>query len=173
MSDPQQAKRIELILRQLDQIPTLPTVVLRVLQATSDKRGSMAELSHIIESDLALTVSILHYVRRPDIAVREEITSVERACVLLGLETVRALVLAVSVFDTLEAGPPKPKSAPTAAGAEVGFSRQEFWKHSIAVACAAELLAETLVEKLGPKSGVVVSEAFVCGLLHDLGKAAL
>src|SRR5207237_8639109 len=48
------------------------------------------------------------------------------------------------------------------------FNREDFWKHSIAVACCAELLADKLSD-----TSVTASEAFVCGLLHDLGKVAL
>jgi putative nucleotidyltransferase with HDIG domain len=76
-------------------------------------------------------------------------------------------VLAVSVFQTLQGSPP-PRSTNQAARvvAEPAFTREAFWKHSIAVASAAELLARH-VPSIDP------TEAFISGLLHDLGKIAL
>jgi putative nucleotidyltransferase with HDIG domain len=166
MSEQLQAKRVELILRQLDQLPTLPAIALRVLEATADSQAPMADVARAIESDPALTARILQIVHRADVGVAHEITSVERAVVLLGFEAVRSAVLAASVFETIESI----RRTGATAGA---FSREEFWKHSIAVACTAELLAEAIVEKTGKAVGFSPAEAFVCGLLHDVGKAAL
>ena len=167
MSEQLQAKRVELILQQLDQLPTLPAVAMRVLEVTGNSESSMAEVAQAISADPALTARILQLVHRADLGVGQEITSIDRAVVLLGFEAVRSAVLAASVFETIGTGRGE-KSAPSGP-----FSREEFWKHSIAVACAAELLAEAAVKALGAKAGVSPDEAFVCGLLHDVGKAAL
>jgi HD-like signal output (HDOD) protein/signal transduction histidine kinase len=158
-----QAKRIELILQQLEQLPTLPAIAVRVLEATADSNTDTSEVVSLISSDVSLTARILQLVHRSDMGVRGEVSTVERAVMLLGFEAVRSAVLAISVFETLS-NPPSHAS---------NFSREEFWKHSISVACAAELLAEALHEAYGAQSGIVPSEAFVCGLLHDLGKVAL
>jgi HD-like signal output (HDOD) protein len=56
------------------------------------------------------------------------------------------------------------------------FSREEFWKHSVGVATCAELLAEAsgTAGAVGSASARIdPSEAFVCGLVHDVGKVAL
>lgn len=152
-------KRVELILQQLQQLPTLPSVAVRVLEVTGRDESSARQVVELIQSDPALTAKILQLVHRADIGVRGEINSVERAVVLLGFEAVRSAVLSVAVFHTL--------SADCAPG-KGRFNREEFWKHSLAVACCAELLAERL-----QRGGVDRSEAFVAGLLHDLGKIAL
>ncbi|HEX8523272.1 MAG TPA: HDOD domain-containing protein, partial [Tepidisphaeraceae bacterium] len=60
----------------------------------------------------------------------------------------------------------------TTAASRGPFNRQEFWKHSIAVACCAELLAEQLVATWGKDCAVEPAELFLCGLIHDLGKLA-
>jgi signal transduction histidine kinase len=67
------------------------------------------------------------------------------------------------VFQNFQAGP----------GKQGTFSRLEFWKHSIAVACCAELLAEHMIATWGKDCDVRAPEAFLCGLIHDLGKVAL
>jgi putative nucleotidyltransferase with HDIG domain len=160
MSDPT-SKRVDLVLQQLEQLPTLPAVAVRVLEATGDDDAHVAEVTKIIESDPALSARILQMVHRADIGVRGEVSSVERAVVLLGFNAVRSAVLALGVFETFVA-PTSPSST--------HFSRDEFWKHCLAVGCCAELLADELG---GSRQGIDPSEAFVCGLLHDLGKIAL
>jgi HD-like signal output (HDOD) protein len=53
------------------------------------------------------------------------------------------------------------------------FDREEYWKHAVAVGCCARLLAEQMVGTWGKDSEVDPFEAFVCGLLHDVGKLVL
>src|SRR5687768_7232698 len=189
-------KRVELILQQLEELPTLPAVAVRVLEVTSNDTSSAREVVDLISSDPALTARILQLVHRADAGVRGEVNTIDRAVVLLGFDAVRSAVLAITVFHTL--------------GASAGtdnkghFSREEFWKHCVAVACCAELLAaaanrsavsalvgaelthesKNMVTKVTMPAapGAVParareplnpSEAFISGLLHDLGKVAL
>ncbi|HRK29631.1 MAG TPA: HDOD domain-containing protein [Tepidisphaeraceae bacterium] len=157
-------KRAELILQQLDDLPTLPAVAVRVLQVTQDDKSSSADVVRLIESDPSLTTRILKLVHRADLGVRGEVNSVDRAVKLLGFDAVRSAVLAVSVFDTFRTSP---------SGGASKFSREDFWKHCVAVACCAELIAIELKRVHGRDAGADASDAFVCGLLHDLGKVAL
>ena len=158
-----QPRRIELILQQLEQLPTLPAVATRVLQVTADEEASIAEIVSLISSDAALTARILQLVHRADTGVRADAVTLERAVILLGFEAVRSAVLAVSVFETFSGSNQN----------QTQFSRAEFWKHSLATACCAELLGEAIESAHGREAGFRPSEAFVCGLLHDLGKVAL
>ena len=161
-------KRVDLILQQLEELPTLPAVAVRVLQVTADDHSSAADVVRLIGSDPALTARILQLTRRADKAVRDDVRTVDRAVVMLGFEAVRNAVLAVSVFQAL--GSPRGEAAGgngAAAAAPRRFSREEFWKHCLAVACCAELLAEQT------PVGVAPADAFISGLLHDLGKIAL
>jgi signal transduction histidine kinase/HD-like signal output (HDOD) protein len=159
-----QAKRVELILQQLEELPTLPAIALKVLEATSSEETSAADVVQLITSDQSLTARVLQLVHRSDMGVRGNVNTVERAVVLLGFAAVRSAVLAISIFETFRAVAP----------AQDGhFSREEFWKHSVAVACCAELLAGELTQTWGRDSGIDAAEAFVCGLLHDMGKVAL
>lgn len=171
-------KRVELVLQQLEELPTLPAVAIRVLEATSNDDSSAKEVVALIASDPSLTTRILKLVHRADAGVRAEVNSVERAVVLLGFDAVRSAVLAVSLFETFPVG--EPRSTMQAANVPKGgtpstsmFDREQFWKHSIAVASCCELLAKKVAGVWGRESKVDPSEAFVCGLLHDLGKVAL
>ncbi len=162
-------KRIELILQQLEQLPTLPAVAVRVLEVTGHDEASVRQVVELIQSDPSLTARILQLVHRADKGVRGDVATVDRAVVLLGFEIVRSAAFALSVFQTFDTGE-QPRQM--ADGARAAFNRDEFWRHSLAVACCSELLAEQL-HKAGASNLVEPSEAFVCGLLHDLGKIAL
>ncbi len=164
-------KRIELILQQLQQLPTLPVVAMRVLEATGDDDSSAKQVVELISSDPALTAKILKLVHAADAGVRGEVTTVDRAVVLLGFEAVRAAALAVSVFQVFAIERPAPGQPAASA-----FDRQAFWKHSIAVGCCAEAMAGMLLASAPAHLRAELpapSQAFVCGLLHDIGKVAL
>lgn len=150
-------ERVDLILNQLDQLPTLPVIATRVLQATSDERSSAAEVIRLIESDQSLSAKVLRMVHAAAHGAPRDVDTVGKAVVLLGFNAVRHAVLSIKVFDTFVSG----------GSAESQFDRREFWKHSLAVGCAAQLLASRWRPKLDDEV------AFVCGLLHDLGKVAL
>src|SRR2546430_1000559 len=93
-------KRVDLILQQLEELPTLPTVALKVLEATGRDDSDAAEVIKLIESDPPLTTRILQLVHRADVGVSGQITSIDRAVVLLGFDAIRSAVLALSVFET-------------------------------------------------------------------------
>jgi putative nucleotidyltransferase with HDIG domain len=170
MSDHRE-KRVELILQQLEELPTLPAVALRVLELTGDDDSSASQIIPLIENDPALSAVILRLALRSDNALPESARTVERAVVMLGFSAVRNAVLAASVFRCF----PPPPAHPSDSALPKGLNRIEFWKHCLAVACCAELIAETLdrsphnasAEKIDP------STAFLCGLLHDIGKIAM
>jgi len=152
------ADRVELILSQIEQLPTLPAVATRVLEVTASPDSSAADIVALIEADQSLTAKILSLVRRADLGVRQQVTTVSQAVVLLGFAAVRNAVLSIQIYETFRGIEPAPEAA---------MDRNEFWKHSLAVACAAQLLAQRA------PGGPPADEAFVCGLLHDLGKIAL
>lgn len=154
------ATRVDMILSQLESLPTLPAVAVRLVQLTTDKHANARQIVSLIESDPVLTAKILKLARRADSGIRPDAArTVERAVVMLGFDTVRNTVLSIKVFEVFG-----PDAREQAFGP---FNRQDFWKHSLAVGCAAKLLAPGLSAKIDPE------EAFVCGLLHDLGKVAL
>ena len=159
----QSRQRLELILRQVDSLPTLPSVAVQVLQAASSESTSAKDVCRSIEADPALAARILRLVHRADVGVSGEVTSLDRAVKLLGFDAVRCAVLAVSVFAAY--GPSK--------GADDASFSMNYWKHSIAVGSCAELLATELTANWGRNAGVEPSEAFLAGLLHDIGKLAL
>src|SRR3954451_15909936 len=83
-------KRVELILQQLEELPTLPAIALRVLEATGSEDTSATDVVKLISLDQSLTARILQLVHRSETGVRGNVSTVERAVVLLGFAAVRS-----------------------------------------------------------------------------------
>ncbi len=175
-------RRIELILRQIDSLPTLPAIATRLLALTSDENAEVREVISLISSDPALTAKVLALCKTADRGLRQEVMNVDKAVVLLGFNAIRNAVLSVKVYELFRPDPDdvpgdvtrrdnmlRPSIEPVDREEAERFDRAAFWTHSLAVACLAELIARgsSAHQDLNP------DEAFVCGLLHDVGKLAL
>jgi signal transduction histidine kinase/HD-like signal output (HDOD) protein len=183
-SDPGAAQRTELILRQVDALPTLPAVATRLLRLTSDENADMRQVVRLIESDPALCAKVLALCSGAWLGVSRPVTTVDRAVVMMGMQAVRAAVLSVQVMEwSRQNDPSEParsgikrrrRQRPEHSPEHAEFDREGFWRHSIAVACCAELLCHEIPKLDGRKRlGDLAGEAFAAGLLHDVGKLAL
>lgn len=160
-------RQVDLILQSLDELPTLSPVAVRLLKITGAHDADFEQIIRLIETDPALSVKVISLVRKAGVGggAARAITTVKRAAVMLGLEAVQSAVLSVQIYELLNQAPSGDERRDEGLDA---FDRAGFWKHSIAVGCAAELLArEHHAAKVAP------DEAFVAGLVHDLGKLAL
>lgn len=148
----------ELTLTHLDSLPTLPAIAVRLLQITGSDESELRHVVDALRCDQSLTAKLLSTANAANRGAGR-VSTLERAVLTLGFTAVRSIVLAVKVFECF---------APFNASPERGLRRKEFWKHSLAVACAARRLAAVRDD-----NGIDNEEAFVAGLLHDLGKVAL
>lgn len=161
-----------LVLGRIDSLPTLAPVAVRLLSITVDDTTDLEEISQIIEADPSLSAKILGLCRRAGTGLGDRITTVHRAVTMLGLDTVRSAVLSVSVFEAMN--PVSGELADARPNDETvlnAVDRIGLWRWSIGVASASRRIAQAQ-ESPGGK-GVDPEEAFVAGLLHDLGKVAL
>ncbi len=182
-TEPSKPRRIELILRQIDSLPTLPAVAARLLSLTASDDSSARQVIDLVSTDPALTAKVLSLCSSADKGVSADSLTIDRAVVLLGFNAIRNAVLSVKVFELFgpEADRPADKvitrsdrpnaseSDPDTGAYKHAFDRSAFWMHCLAVAVAAEMIA-----KAHPKrTDLAPDEAFVCGLLHDIGKVSL
>jgi len=147
--------RIRRTTESIINLPTLPTVVSRLIDLVENPKTSAATLARLIESDQTLTARVLKLANSAYYGFSRKIASVNMAIVVMGFNTVKDVGLSMSVFSMFD---PDKKSS--------YFDLHGFWQHSIAVGTAAKLLAR--------KAGAdYVAESFVAGLLHDIGKVIL
>jgi putative nucleotidyltransferase with HDIG domain len=151
MAEKTAAERID----KFESLPTLPAVVVRVLEVVLDSESSAKDAAEIVASDPALAAKVLKIVNSPAYGLRQKISTIGHAVAMLGFATLKGLVLSVSVFDEL-----LEKREPT------GLDKALFWQHSLAVGAAAKsIAAETGFD--------LPEEAYVAGLLHDVGKVVM
>lgn len=149
--------KINIVLRRVKDIPSLPEVVTKVMELVSNPTSSAAELSKVIAHDPGLTTRVLRLVNSAYYGFPKQISSVQQAIMILGFTTMRGLVLSTSIFKIFT-----PKDSKT--GKTIDY--RDFWKHSISTALCARVVAE----KVGMTE---IGDAFSCGILHDIGKVVL
>ena len=150
--DPQRIRRIT---ESIIGLPTLPTVVSKMIELVDNPRTSAASLARLISADQALTARILKLANSAYYGFSREISTVNMAIVVLGFNTVKDMGLSLSVFDVFKKMENTDK-----------FDIARFWEHSIACGIASRMLARNYRSRFA-------GEAFVAGLLHDIGKVIL
>lgn len=138
----------------VDKMPSLSTTVSKVLEICSRTDTSPNDLNKVISLDPVLTGQVLKLINSAYYSLVNKVTSLTRAIIMLGLNTVKNLALSTAVIRCVGQAK-KSKALPI----------KDFWAHSIAVGVMAKLLA---VERGLPPAER--EEYFVAGLLHDLGK---
>ena len=132
-------------------LPVVPMVATRVIDEVASSKSTADSLARIIGQDQALLGRILRIANSPFYRGRIPTSTLQAAIVRLGPALVRDLVISLSTqslfkeFDTLE---------------------QEMWNHSLASGFGAQLVAAQ-AQVANP------DEAFVAGLMHDVGKTVL
>jgi len=145
-----------IIYSKIDELPTLPSVVPRIISLMEDPRADAQKITEVISHDPAMTSKVLKVANSAYYGFPQKITSLERAVALLGFNMVKSLALSVGVIRSL----PSP-------GFTDLFDVKGLWIHSLAVATAMKTLAEDI------GGGRDVEGLFIVGLLHDLGKVLL
>ena len=148
-------QKIKKITESIISLPTLPTVVSKMIQLVDNPKTSASSLARLIYTDQALTARILKLANSAYYGFPREISTVNMAIVVLGFNTVKEMGLSLSVFEFFKNG-----------YNDRTFDISRFWQHSIACGSAARMLARRLNYHL-------MGEAFVAGLLHDIGKVIL
>lgn len=141
----------------IDQMPSLSTTVTKVLEVCNAPNTSPNDLNRVISLDPVLTGQVLKLINSAYYSLPNQITSLARAIIMLGLNTVKNLALSTAIIGTIG----KKESFKT-------LPMDDFWAHSITVGVTSKALAAA--------RGVAVAdreEYFVAGMLHDLGKIPL
>jgi putative nucleotidyltransferase with HDIG domain len=150
------SQRLRQITEKIIQLPTLPTIVTQLIALVGNPRSSAREIAQLVSTDQALTAKILKVANSAFYGFAREIATVQLAIVVLGLEMVKNLGLSVTVLKRFSSGREHRL-----------FDRQRFWEHAIGCGVAGRLLARRL------KRNSLADEAFVAGVLHDIGKLIL
>lgn len=134
-------------------LPMLATDLMNCLHSSDDNEVDTKQLAKFIAQEQPVVIRVLRIANSPFYGLSRQVDSLETAIVVLGIRTIRTLVLNVTVVASL-----KPPTCEL-------FDCEAFWQHSLAVAVASRLIARLY----GGSSEL----AFTAGLLHDIGRLAL
>jgi HD-like signal output (HDOD) protein len=144
------------LLSRIQLLPTFPALYASLMKELQSPSVSMKKIGELISHDMGLTAKVLQLVNSAYFAFRRRIVSVHHAVNLLGLETVKPLVLGIQIFSLLDHSRVR------------RFSLDRIYAHSEACAELAKNIA-----KMEGWSSEITNQAFVAGFLHDLGKLIL
>ena len=148
---------LKVIQAYVHKMPALPVTVAKVLEITNNPKTSPADLNQIISLDPVLMGKVMRLINSAYYSLPNQITSLVRAIIMLGINTVKNLALSTAVLGTLG------KASDFQA-----LNMEGFWRHSISVGVTAKLIATR--RNVNPK---LREEYFIGGLLHDIGKIPL
>jgi len=140
---------IDQLIDEVVTLPSMPTSLARITELLEDPNCEVHEMGEAISADPAIAFKTLRVVNSAYYGFGQEVGTVDHAVVLLGMRVIKNLVLTATVMEIVDP------------------SAREFLKHSVACGMAMRTLAH-----FGPLRHAVESsdEAFVYGLLHDIGK---
>jgi putative nucleotidyltransferase with HDIG domain len=144
----------KLILKTGD-LPSMPFVAAKVMQIVGDANSTVAQLQTVIQDDQGLASRILKVANSALYARSRQITTITDAIVMLGFNNIRSLAVTSATRNLY-----------LKRGKVLGLKDKLLWEHSVAAALSGRMVAERVDLK-------VADEAFLWGLLHDIGKLVI
>jgi putative nucleotidyltransferase with HDIG domain len=148
MSEVIESKILRHRIENIGSLPTVPDTLRKLSRIMEKPNVSLTEIAGFVQSDPALTFRILKMVNSAVYGFPGRIASVSHAIMLLGLNVVKGLLLGVSVFELMQK------------------EMTGLYEHSMGCAAAARIIAQ----KKGLREP---EEAYVAGLIHDIGKVVM
>jgi len=149
-------EKLKALVANMTVLPSVPAVYFRVLKELQSPTTTVEKIAGIVSTDPAMTAKLLQLVNSAFFGISRSIANPAEAVQLLGIATVRSLALSIHVFRVFEQS-------------EAGSSRlQRIWTHSLGTGLAAKKIAQ-----IASGEPHLADEAFISGLLHDLGKLML
>lgn len=142
-------------LSTLKNLPTLPHILLKLIEACNRDNQDMNGISDIVSKDPALSAKILTLVNSAYLGLPQKVEAINQAVMLVGTNGIKNIAICACVYEAF------PKSQGNGI-----FSLKKFWWHSLRCAFLAQRMAYEL-------DACQPDEAFLSGLLHDIGKVVL
>ncbi|NIA15650.1 MAG: HDOD domain-containing protein [Nitrospiraceae bacterium] len=150
-------ENLKRMISQADTLPALPKTYTALIDELQSEDASVSTVGEIVESDIGMTAKILQLVNSAFFGFGQDVASATQAVSLLGLDTVKALVLMVGVFS----------QADSKKVSEM-LSLNALWRHSMTVGQYSQKISRA--EKAGKD---LIGDAYTAGVLHDAGQLLL
>jgi len=146
---------MEKIMQTVEDLPPMPNVVMKSQEVLADPNSSVKDLSSILEMDQSIVSKVLKLANSAYYGLSGRVSSIHHASSLLGQKILGEIITMAGVSGFL-------------ANAMEGYQQEagELWRHSIATGICSRIIAD----KRKPE---ISNEAYMAGLLHDVGKIIL
>ena len=143
------------IINKLKEIKSFPQFVVETLRKLNDPTSSASDVAASLSRDEGLVLRTLKLANSAAYGMTRNIADVSEAIALLGYKNISNIVLAASVYSVMDKGL-----------SGYALDRGELWRHSLTTAHVCSYIAQS-TRKVPPE------EAYVGGLVHDVGKVVL
>jgi putative nucleotidyltransferase with HDIG domain len=144
---------LDKIVSTIGDLPATPAIIATLMNLTSDLNTDIEKITRAIMADQSLTAKVLKISNSSFYGRAREVKTLREAIVILGFMTLHSLVIATSTQSLYR------KSI------DDGVSGK-LWEHALGTAIASRMIAKSI-------SRQGVEEAFIAGLLHDIGKLVM
>lgn len=141
-------------LQKIYNLPAMSNVMMEVSSLLDDPNTTTTDLSNMIGRDQGLSTKVLTIANSPLYGLPRKVSTIDFAIMIIGFHDVKNIVIALSMIEAFKHGD------------DEHMSQKEFWLHSLITGNLAKRISEDLGYKVG-------AEAFIAGLLHDLGIAII
>ena len=143
------------IIKSVKELPPMPQVIIKTQEVISDSNADAKKIAEVIETDQSVATKVLKVANSVYFGMSGKISSISHASVVLGHKILEEIVTLAGAEGILAGKLPG-----------YGYDSKDLWKHSLAVAFASKIIANS-------KNPELVKEAHMTGLINDVGKIIL
>jgi HD-like signal output (HDOD) protein len=139
---------LESLFKESPNLPNIPKVVQELIEQFNDPTSNVDEISKKIQMDQVLSAKIMRLANSARYGAGRKIASIDSAVVMLGIDTLKTLVVASGVTGAFQDIP--------------GFDKKQFWRDSFMIASISKLIAK--------HTDADPETAFTIGMMHNIGE---
>jgi HD-like signal output (HDOD) protein len=141
------------------ELPTMPEVLVKLNDVIARPDAAAADVAKVVGADPAVSTNILRIVNSAYYGLQVRVSSVSLAISVMGFNMTKKVALKAAVFSSFAKRREKIQH----------FDPSVFWRHAVFVGVAAR----TLAQRSPAFAQMHPEDAYIAGLLHDIGKIIL
>jgi HD-like signal output (HDOD) protein len=132
-------------------LPPMPHIAAEVISKLSEPDSTARDIHNLMQKDQALAARVLKVANSPYYGASRSISTLRDALMFMGFDAIRSLIMTAVLKGMFSS---------------VSLTEKLIWEHTVGAGLAAKMIGEAV--RFQRKD-----EAYLAGLMHDVGKAAL